>query len=55
MGREMRKALIADDWPSIAGASVSIAQKLMKIKIPERHRLGTPWEGAWEAFQKSEG
>jgi hypothetical protein len=55
MGREMKKALLANDWASIAGASVSIAQRLMKIKIPERHRLGTPWVGAWDAFQKANG
>ncbi len=52
-GAEMRHALLAEDWARVAGTSAQVAQKLMKIKIPERHRLGQPWEGAWEAFQKS--
>ena len=53
LGSEMRRALLAEDWAGVAGTSAQVAQKLMKIKIPVRHRLGTPWTGAWDAFQKS--
>ncbi|HEX9029103.1 MAG TPA: hypothetical protein VF823_08010 [Anaerolineales bacterium] len=53
LGREMRKALQGEDWAAVAGTAATVAQKLMKIQIPARHRLGTPWDGAWEAFQKS--
>ncbi len=52
LGRAMKEALKKDDWGSIAGTSVQIAQKLMKVQVTERHRLGTPWVGAWQAFQK---
>jgi hypothetical protein len=51
-GREMRRALLADDWAAVATTSITVAQKLMKIKIPEHHHLGTPWVGAWDQFQK---
>jgi hypothetical protein len=51
-GRDMRRALLSDDWAGIATTSITVAQKLMKIKIPERHHLGTPWVGAWDQFQK---
>jgi len=52
LGRTMKDALKKDDWASIAGTSVQVAQKLMKVQVTDRHRLGTPWEGAWQAFQK---
>ena len=55
LGSELRRALLSDDWARIAATSAQVAQKLMKIQIPERNRLGTPWEGAWAAFQKSAG
>jgi len=52
-GNAMRQAVLKDDWAAIAGTSVQIAQKLASIKVPQRHRLGEPWVGAWEALQKS--
>jgi hypothetical protein len=52
LGRAMKEALKKDDWGTIAGTSVQIAQKLMKVQVTERHRLGTPWVGAWQAFLK---
>lgn len=44
----MRKALVQDDWAGVAMASAQIAQKLMNVDVPVRHRIGTPWEGAWQ-------
>lgn len=43
---KLRTALENEDWGSVAMASARIAQKLNKVTIPERHRLGTPWVGA---------
>jgi len=51
-GNAMRLAVLNDDWAAIAGTSVQIAQKLASIKVPQRHRLGEPWIGAWEALEK---
>jgi hypothetical protein len=48
MGEKLRKALLADDWATVAMTSAQVAQKLMKVDVPIRHRLGTPWEGAWK-------
>ncbi len=47
-GERVRQAVLADDWAVVAMTSAQIAQRLMKVDVPIRHRLGTPWEGAWE-------
>jgi len=43
---KMRRALSEDDWGTVAVTAALIAQKLSKITVPEKHRLGTPWLGA---------
>ncbi|HEX2979528.1 MAG TPA: hypothetical protein VHO48_04630 [Anaerolineaceae bacterium] len=52
MGSQMRKAVLEDDWMTVASTSIQVAQKLMAVQIPEHHRLGTPWEGAWGQLKK---
>jgi hypothetical protein len=51
-GNAMRQAVLTDDWAAIAATAVQIAQKLGNIKVPVRHRLGEPWQGAREALEK---
>ena len=53
LGREMKKAILADDWASVAGIAAQVAEKLDDVKVPKRHGLGTPWEGAWEQLKTS--
>jgi hypothetical protein len=48
LGGALRKSLLADDWSGVAMASAQIMQKLKNVDVPQRHRLGTPWVGAWE-------
>lgn len=48
----LRKAILTDDWAAIAMTAAQIAQKFNKVKVPERHRLGTPWTGAWDALPR---
>ncbi len=45
------RALMSDDWASIAMMLAQVAQKLNKEQIPVRHRMGTPWVGAWKHLQ----
>lgn len=47
----MRKALLADDWATIAMSAAQVAQKLMNVDVPVRHKLGTPWVGAWDQLR----
>ena len=53
LGSELRKALLEDDWGGVAQAAVQITQKLQDVKVPVRHRLGTPWVGAWKKVKDS--
>ena len=50
----LRAALEADDWGELALLSAQIGEKLSGEKVPQRHRLGTPWVGAWEKLQAME-
>jgi hypothetical protein len=47
-GQKMRRAVLENDWATIAMTMPQIAQRFMTIQIPERHRLGTPWVGAYK-------
>jgi hypothetical protein len=50
LGEKMRTAVLVGDWATIAVISAQVAQKFMKVQVPVRNRLGTPWVGAWEAL-----
>ncbi len=52
LGNKMKKALLAEDWAGVAMTSAEVGQKLVKVDVPVRHRLGTPWVGAWEKLNK---
>jgi len=43
---KLRLAIGEGDWGTVAITSALIAQKLSKVTVPEKHRLGTPWLGA---------
>lgn len=47
-GRQMRDAVMNDDWATIAMTVAQLGQKLNNVDVPVRHRLGTPWEGAFQ-------
>jgi len=51
LSNKIFKALMEDDWASMAMLLAQVAQKLNKEQIPARHRLGTPWVGAWKHLQ----
>lgn len=54
LGRNMRQAVINSDWPAVAMTSAQIAEKLHGVEVPKRHKLGTPWVGAWKKLQALE-
>jgi len=47
----MRQALLSNDWATVARSAAQVSEKLGQVKIPQRHRLGTPWVGAWEKLK----
>jgi len=54
LGRAMLESLKDEDWNQVALLSVRIAQKLQKIQVAERNRLGTPWKGAWQRLLQTQ-
>jgi hypothetical protein len=51
--KDLRNALLAEDWAVVAITSARIAQKLAKVTIAEHHRLGAPWVGAYASLKKN--
>lgn len=52
LGKGMSDAVLGGDWAQVALISAQIGQKLNTIKIAEKHRLGTPWVGAWKRLKE---
>ena len=50
----LKAALFAQDWPAIASELIVAGQKLHKVQISPKNRIGEPWVGAWLALQKHE-
>jgi hypothetical protein len=51
----MKVALLSEDWPQVALVSARVAEKLAEVEVSPRHRLGTPWIGAWDRLRELEG
>jgi len=49
---KMKLAILKDDWGSVAQVAAQVAQKLSKVTVPPGHRLGRPWQGAWDELKK---
>ena len=47
LAEKLRTALLADDWANVAMISAQVAEKLSKVKVSEKHRMGSPWVGAY--------
>jgi hypothetical protein len=50
LAKEMRAALLDDDEIGVARGMGKLMQKLGAVQVPAKHRLGTPWIGAWDKF-----
>lgn len=48
MGDELQQALYKDDWESATSIIAKVTQKMSKVNVPTRNRLGNPWVGSWE-------
>jgi len=50
-GENLRKAVLADDWPQVAQIAAAVAEKVKKTEVPKRHGFRAPWDGAWDRLQ----
>lgn len=48
MGKQMREAVLNEDWANVAMTVAQVSSKLTNVDVPVRHRLGTPWVGAYQ-------
>jgi hypothetical protein len=53
LGNQMREAVRNDDWATIALTVARVGGKLNGVDVPIRHRLGTPWEGAYRQLMQA--
>ena len=54
LGDSLEAALLSDDWTEVAVISSQIAQNLSKVKVSDRHRMGTPWSGAYSKLVEAD-
>lgn len=50
--KDLKRAVLDDDWENIIKITTLIGMKLSKINVPPGHRLGQPWIGAWNELRK---
>jgi hypothetical protein len=54
LGQKMLEATLGEDWAQVAGYLAEVGQKLAKVQVSERHRMGKPWIGSWRKLQNSD-
>ena len=54
-GEQLLQATYDQDWPTVALLSASVGEKLHKVVVSERHRMGKPWVGAWDLMVSEKG
>jgi hypothetical protein len=47
-GDDLKQSLLTEDWGRIANIIALITQKLSKVNVSAKHRIGSPWLGSWE-------
>ena len=52
MGEDLKKAVTNDDWGTVAQITAQVAQKMSKVNVSQRNRLGKPWVGSWERLKR---
>jgi hypothetical protein len=53
LAKKMKSALLTEDWGTVAMLAAQTAEKFNKIVISDNHRLGKPWEGAYQQLATS--
>ncbi|MCX8023567.1 MAG: hypothetical protein N3A60_00020 [Thermanaerothrix sp.] len=51
LSQQLRNAIADEDWDWVARLVGEIAGKVSQVEVPAHHRLGTPWDGAWEKLK----
>jgi len=51
LGEELKIAVLKEDWGKVASISAQVAQKMSKVNVAQKDRLGTPWVGSWKRLK----
>ncbi len=51
--KQMREALLKEDWAQVALMAAKTAQKFNSVKIAVNNRIGEPWVGAYKKLQEN--
>jgi hypothetical protein len=54
-GNRMQAAVLDGDYSLIHATATDILEFVNDIELPKRHRLGTPWTGAYQVLKKNSG
>ena len=54
-GNRMQAAVLDGDYSSVHATATDILELVNDIQVPKRHRLGTPWTGAYQELKKKTG
>ncbi len=49
ISKRLGDSLNCEDWALIATLIGKTAEKLKEVKVPQHHKLGTPWDGVWSS------
>jgi hypothetical protein len=49
--KQLRQAVLDESLDAIAVGAATLSGKLKDITVGEKHRLGSPWQGAWKELQ----
>ncbi len=54
-GNRMQTAVLEGNYSLIHATATDIFEFVIDIELPKRHRLGTPWTGAYQVLKKKSG
>jgi Flp pilus assembly protein TadG len=52
LGKQLQQAILDEDWGNATAMVAQVTQKLSKVDVPVRNRLGTPWVGSYEKLSE---
>ena len=54
-GNIMQTAVFDGNYSLVHSTAMDIVEYVKDIEVPKRHRLGTPWNGAYQVLKKKSG
>jgi len=54
-GNRMQAAVLDGNYSLVHATATDILEFVNDIELPKRHRLGTPWTGAYQVLKKKSG